>query len=443
MTFKADQQTLDDLNLLGRYKLNSIASIFTNVKTIGGQKLLDTMFKYPLTDPIQINNRSNVFKYFHNYEIPYPWDAKLMDLVENYFSLPAASNFLSVGISTVRKKMDTAFLNAPSFTIIEEGINSTIQMLSILAEFMSLPWAQSDQIATSFAELKSIKYILAQKDIKYLREFNQRERFGILKVMRFDHLLRTVLRDEMQRMLNFIYAIDVYISVAAIARQKHFCYATAYQQEKNIFQANGLFHPGLNNAVGNSVLLSQQENVLFLTGANMAGKSTFMKSLGIAVYMAHMGFPIAATAMEFSVKNGLYTSINVPDNLNLGLSHFYAEVLRLKKVAEEVIELKNLVIIFDELFKGTNVKDAFDATLAVTRAFSNYKSSFFLISTHIIEAGEALQDAKNIQFKFLPTAFNGNIPKYTYRLQKGLSNDRQGMTIIENEGIIKLLIGNN
>ena len=180
--------------------------------------------------------------------------------------------------------------------------------------------------------------------------------------------------------------------------------------------------------------------MIFLTGANMAGKSTFMKAFGINVYLAHMGFPVAAKEMQFSVLEGIYSSINVPDNLNMGYSHFYAEVLRVKKVAEEVSEEKNLVIIFDELFKGTNVKDAYDATLAVTAAFSEYRNCLFIISTHIIEAGQVLKkEQDNIQLLYLPTIMNGTVPAYTYKLQPGISSDRHGMMIIENEGILELL----
>jgi len=70
--------------------------------------------------------------------------------------------------------------------------------------------------------------------------------------------------------------------------------------------------------VGNTISLHKDSNVAFLTGANMAGKSTWMKSVGIAVYLAHMGFPVAATGMDFSVRDGLYSSINVADNISLG-----------------------------------------------------------------------------------------------------------------------------
>ena len=171
----------------------------------------------------------------------------------------------------------------------------------------------------------------------------------------------------------------------------------------------------------------------------MAGKSTFMKSFGINIYLAHMGFPVAAKDMKFSVKEGIYTSINVPDDLNMGYSHFYAEVLRVKKVAEEVSSGKSLIIIFDELFKGTNVKDAYDATLAVTAAYSEHRNCMFIISTHIIEAGEVLKHQDNLQMLYLPTIMNGNVPTYPYKLESGISSDRHGMMIIENEGILEML----
>jgi Mismatch repair ATPase (MutS family) len=182
---------------------------------------------------------------------------------------------------------------------------------------------------------------------------------------------------------------------------------------------------------------------LFLTGANMAGKSTFIKSFGIAIYLAHMGFPVPAEEMSFTVKDGLYTSINVPDNLNLGYSHFYAEVLRVKYVAEEVASKKNLVIIFDELFKGTNVKDAYEATVGVVKAFAQHKNCSYIISTHIIEAGEKLmQECKNFKYVFFPTIMHGNIPRYTYQLTEGITADRHGMMIINNEHIIDIIKNN-
>ena len=172
----------------------------------------------------------------------------------------------------------------------------------------------------------------------------------------------------------------------------------------------------------------------------MAGKSTFMKAFGIAVYLSHMGFPVAAKDMQFSVLDGIYSSINVADDISMGHSHFYAEVLRVKNVAEEVASGKNMVVLFDELFKGTNVKDAYDGTLSVTAAFARYSNCLYIVSTHIIEVADALKDeGEHIKFAYLPTVMDGNTPRYTYKLQQGITTDRQGMMIIENEGILDVL----
>ncbi len=89
--------------------------------------------------------------------------------------------------------------------------------------------------------------------------------------------------------------------------------------------------------------------------------------------------------------------------------------------------------------KVLNVKDAYDATLAVTQRFAQYSNCAFVISTHIIEVGEALKETPSIQFKYMPTILVDGVPKYTYRLKEGISKDRQGMMIIENEGILDLL----
>jgi DNA mismatch repair ATPase MutS len=171
----------------------------------------------------------------------------------------------------------------------------------------------------------------------------------------------------------------------------------------------------------------------------MAGKSTFMKSLSMAMYLAHMGFPVAARHMRFSVLDGMYTTINLPDNLGMGASHFYSEVLRVKKIAAE-LKHKHLFVLFDELFRGTNVKDAAEATIAVTEAFAKKSHSIFVLSTHIIEAGEELKKrCANIRFLYLPTRMEGNKPVYSYKLEDGITEDRHGMVIINNEGILDIL----
>ncbi|HVK46586.1 MAG TPA: hypothetical protein VM488_02050, partial [Pseudobacter sp.] len=100
---------------------------------------------------------------------------------------------------------------------------------------------------------------------------------------------------------------------------------------------------------------------------------------------------------------------------------------------------KALFVVFDELFRGTNVKDAHEGTVAITHAFAGKKNSLFLISSHIVEASDALKQKPNIGFHYLPTRMNGTVPEYTYTLEEGITDDRHGMIIIRNEGILETL----
>ncbi|KQM72515.1 hypothetical protein ASE74_23210 [Pedobacter sp. Leaf216] len=171
----------------------------------------------------------------------------------------------------------------------------------------------------------------------------------------------------------------------------------------------------------------------------MAGKSTFLKSVGISIYLAHLGLPVPAEYMETGIWQGLVSTINLPDNLNEGYSHFYNEVLRVKHVAEKIKVSKNIFVIFDELFRGTNVKDAYDGSLSIIKSFSKINDCCFMISTHIIEVAEMLKENKNIMFKYLFTKMINNKPTFTYQLMDGITDERIGMWIIENEGIAEIL----
>lgn len=438
MSFITDKQTLDDLNITGKFKQQSIFSLFNATQTSGGEKLLDKMFHQPLSDPDAINDRSDVFKYFHKRSLSFPFNKAVFQEAETYFSTGTGGSFLMVAGDLLRKKAMQLALRDEQYEHLQHGVLAAIDMLNTLQDFMKKLDDGSGYPSTK--QFDAVKNIFDGYRMKWLQEVKDVRQFSVFQLARYDHLMRHVLGEEMEVILHFIYHLDVYIAVSSVARARNFFYARALPKEKNVFQSAAISHPALEKAVANPLNLHEDRNVLFLTGANMAGKSTFMKSLGIAVYLAHMGFPVAARDMLFSVRDGLYTSINVPDNLNMGYSHFYAEVLRVKKVAEAVAEGNDLVVIFDELFKGTNVKDAYDATLAVTKEFSTYRNSFFVISTHIIEVGDTLkEECDNLQFSYLPTIMEGSVPRYPYTLTEGITNDRHGMLIIENEKILEMI----
>ena len=442
MSFIADKQTLEDLNVPGKHKPLSIFSLFNKVITAGGERLLQTMFQTPMTEPNDINKRSEIFQYFQSKQTTFPFSNEQFAQVENYLNGNSNNYYLATLVSLAKKKLLTTVIRDEEYPNLQSGLQQTVALLKSCKIFISQleEEQKSKKEQHPFSnELQTAKNILDDPKLAWLSA-EQTTPQSLQKIAKYDHLLRNTMQAPLQTVMETFYQIDLYIAVANLAKERGFSYAKALPKENYVLTASALRHPNIDKAVANPVSFHQDSNMIFLTGANMAGKSTFMKSFGINVYLAHMGFPVAAKEMKFSVREGIYSSINVPDNLDMGYSHFYAEVLRVKKVAEEVSKEKNLVIIFDELFKGTNVKDAYDATLAVTAAFSEYWNCLFIISTHIIEAGEVLQkEQDNIQLLYLPTIMNGTIPAYTYQLQPGISSDRHGMMIIENEGILELL----
>lgn len=433
----ADSQTLNDLNIPGRYKNNSIARLFDAVVTAGGRKVMDGMFQNPLTDIDQINMRSGIFRYFAAQPKTFPFNGGEFEMLENYLASGANGGILSIGIGAVSKKIMQLAAQDEGYARLNASVCNAIGLLCRFKDFVS---GIDDQDSPYQPQLKLIRDLFADAKLDWLEGLGKTEGLNLSKLVRYDYHLRRVIRPKLAQMMETIFYLDVYMAVAAVGKEKGFSYAQALPPGGNVLKIKNLRHPCITNSIGNDLDAGDCKNLLFLTGANMAGKSTLMKSLGIAVYLAHMGFPLAADHMEFSVKQGLFTSINMQDNLQMGYSHFYAEVLRVKTVAMQIAAEKDLVVIFDELFKGTNVKDAYDATLAITQAFSEIRNSIFLISTHITEVGETLMKrCDNFRFAYLPTVMDGAIPRYTYRIMEGIATDRQGMLIIENEGILEIL----
>lgn len=433
--FIADRQTMEDLNLLGKFKRGSVYSLFDHVKTNGGRRLLDDMFRHPLTEPAAINQRARIFRCFADLRLTLPVEMEACIAAESYLGGVGSGSFLGTAGQLLLKRIKAVLLRDEQYAQLCAGLAAAIDLLCRLKALV----AAVDPVLSDvdIPLVRRAREIFADGRLSWL---NGAQELSFAKIARYDALLRGELHNEMETLLSCLYNLDVYITVSNVARKRGLSYAEALPAERNLFEASALWHPALENPVANPLAGSSDANVLFLTGANMAGKSTFMKSVGIAVYLAHMGFPVAARDLQFSVRDGLYTSINVADDLAQGYSHFYAEVQRVKTVADAVDSGRNLLVIFDELFKGTNVKDAYDATLQVTAAFSNYRNCLFIISTHIIEVGEALRVGHpNVRFAYLPTVMEGLVPRYTYRLTEGITDDRHGMVILENEGVFEIL----
>jgi DNA mismatch repair ATPase MutS len=437
MLFTTDKQTLDDLNIFGKQGGDGVFHIYNRTHTRGGAAILEEMFRYPLADGKAINARSSIICRFAEQGIVFPFRSAHFDEIEAYLANTDERTRLTQQES-VGKKLGNMIAMDVETAVIYKGILALVQVLKATAVFMASPALAA--MEGYRPEREAIAGILAGTAFEAVLRYDGKSKIPHPEMAAYDALFRFRHRDTIRKLLRYLYLLDVYLSVAAVARERGFVFPVALPGSEKGVRLEGVYHPQVKAAIPNNIHIDSDGNVIFLTGANMAGKSTFMKSLSIALFVAHMGFPVAASKMEFSVLDGIYTTINLPDNLGMGASHFYAEVLRVKKMVQELRQSKRLFIVFDEMFRGTNVKDAYEATIAITAGFALKRESIFIISTHIIEAGDVLKEkCSNVRFHYLPTLMNGNTPVYTYTLEQGITADRHGMVIINNEGILGIL----
>jgi DNA mismatch repair ATPase MutS len=211
------------------------------------------------------------------------------------------------------------------------------------------------------------------------------------------------------------------------------------ESERPCFDVKGLYNLLVDKPKTCDVLLNDKRGLMFLTGSNMAGKSTLIKAVGLSIYLSHLGMGVPATSMKLSTFDGLSTNIQIADDVTKGQSYFFKEVLRVKETIDKVKSGKKWMILVDELFKGTNIIDAMQCSIDVIDGFSKVKNALFVISTHLYEIAGNLQHTENVTFKHMETVIDGDKFRFTYQLMDGVSNERIGHRIMKQEGVVKML----
>jgi len=441
MKFEVDKQTKKDLEIFDTIKGGkSVVSLFDNTNCVGGRQKLYSFLSSPLVDPNEIIERKEAIAFFQkHYPEGMEIDKDSLDFTEYYIRHSSLSTKPISRFVAMEKKLFSKLSQNNEYYMMETGVEATFKLLKAINEF-------SKSLTGQLKKETSPKY-LQRQNAKVQELFSQPEYVAILKkdklkahdITDLDYIFRYSNRHDTHFFLELIYEFDAFQAIAQAAEKYKFSYPEIVSGKENFLEIEGLFHPFVENAVSNDISFDRSSNLLFISGPNMAGKSTFLKALGVSVYLAHAGFPVPATKMKLTTLSGLSTTINISDNLNSGYSHFYAEVMRIKDVAQKLETNNNMLVLFDELFRGTNVKDAYDGTLAIVSAFSRIKSSFFVISTHIVEVAKELEDNKSIMFNYFDIKEENGHPVYTYKLKRGVSDVRLGMYIIRKEGLIDLI----
>ncbi len=209
-----------------------------------------------------------------------------------------------------------------------------------------------------------------------------------------------------------------------------------FVEQRACFEATGLAHPLLpaGTAVGNDLTLGSKMQLIVVSGPNMAGKSTFLRGVGINAVLAQCGAPVRATRLRLSPL-AVGASICVLDSLQGGVSRFYAEIKRLKLLADLAEEPVALLFLLDELLSGTNSRDRFDGTRFVVRALVR-RGAIGMVTTHDLALTEIPRTigelAQNCHFE--DSIEDGRL-KFDFRLRPGVVRTSNALTLMQAVGL--------
>ncbi len=432
-----DKITFNDISIFHQEEEFSIFHKLNFTKTTGGKEWLRRFFTEPHHDLKRIIGTQNIIKTLLEHLDDWPTEItngtvlmidKFLDY--NLDPVPQKPNPVNSFTYTILHKQDYSMLkySVKHLSDFYRGLKKLLYLLS-----------NTELPANLNFYLERIMNILKEPPLQQLANSKPEESFSPPQNLYFAYHLRGQYKTDTLELIEIFSRLEAWYSMAMAVKTFDLKFPEFVEQDEPYFDARGLYHVLLPLPVAYDLSLSQNENFLFLTGANMAGKSTLIKAVGSSVFLAHIGMGVPAKSMRLSLFDGLLTNINVSDNIAKGESYFFNEVQRIKNTIYKINDGKKWLVLIDELFKGTNVQDAMKCSLTVIKGLIKIKNSLFILSTHLYEIGEELKQYPNIAFKYFETNVMDDQLEFSYQLKEGISNDRIGYVILRREKVVDML----
>ncbi|AFM01314.1 mismatch repair ATPase (MutS family) [Desulfitobacterium dehalogenans ATCC 51507] len=205
--------------------------------------------------------------------------------------------------------------------------------------------------------------------------------------------------------------------------------------EQRGLTARQMGHPLLTRKrVTNDFTLKEPSGIALITGSNMSGKSTFLRTVGTNLLIAYTGAPVCAQEFRCSIVE-IWTCMRVSDNLEQSISSFYAEILRIKQIVEAAKGNEPVFFLLDEIFKGTNSHDRHQGAIALIQQLQK-EGALGLVSTHDLELGELERESKGrIKNYHFREYYQNKEIYFDYKLRGGISTTRNALYLIGLAGI--------
>jgi DNA mismatch repair protein MutS len=434
---QADRATLTDLGVFSEGREPDLIANIDRTCSRGGRQRLRELLQRPLSSPDAIRDRQRA--------------------LQGIALVPAATITRERGelCDHVQAYLDSSYDELPANPIdrwivarrYPEMMKKLVQWLALTRTLLrtaaDVSFALDDVAVGSDVLGDLIMRLRTWTDVDALARLATIPAHGVGEssaLAKLDCLVRRPCRTVLTSVLAALQELEALQSLAALASRPGYSYPEIVDDAGVVFDARALRHPLLTNAVPNDLSLgSDGGRLLFVTGPNMAGKTTALRTCGLAVLMAHIGAAVPADHLRLSTFDILFANLSAHDSLARGESLFLAEVRRIGVLVGHLTTGARVFGVVDEMLKGTNVHDAHDATRLVVTGLAEYPRGLFVVASHLAELAEELAACDSIRFGQMTVLFDAGVARTTFTLGPGVSRQRLGMYILEQQGLVQAL----
>ncbi|AOY77688.1 MutS-related protein [Clostridium formicaceticum] len=239
----------------------------------------------------------------------------------------------------------------------------------------------------------------------------------------------------MEKWLDTIGTMEALSSLANISYDYPQWTVPEILDSPSVFQGKAVGHPLIaKGQVCNDINIQEPSRILLITGSNMSGKSTLLRTVGINLVLAYAGAPVCASSMKCSIVS-LYTCMRISDNLEKKISSFYGELLRIKEIVEAAQNSGQVFFLIDEVFKGTNSHDRHLGAKFLIKQLDK-DEAVGLVSTHDLELADIEKESKgSVKNYHFQEYYRNNEIRFDYKLRRGVSTTRNALHLIKMAGI--------
>jgi len=432
-----DPTTLADLSVFHEEDDSSVFHRLDYTRTSAGRDALLHLFRHPLATIEGIRNTQSVLRCILERLPRWP------DSITNG-TLLVVERFLDYQMDTMPASADALnsrlyrLMHGPDFSLARYSLSHLGDLVAGMRRITEL-FADGPVPARLERVLSEARMLLRHRQLEDLCRHPEGIALSTRDTVRLARFFHQDYRRQTLELVRLHSRLDAWYSMARAMEAHQLRFPEIMESEEPCLEAEGLFHLLLDKPVAYDLRMDPDANFIFLTGANMAGKSTLIKSVGLAVYLAHLGMGVPARRMRLTPFDGILSNINVSDNIAKGESYFYNEVRRVRHTVETVSDGRRWLVLIDEIFKGTNIQDAMKCSLTVIQGLIRIRRALFILSTHLYEIGEELREHPNICFRHFETRVVDEQLEFSYHLREGISQDRFGYLILKREKVVELL----